>query len=149
MEQLKKIENAKPRGKVGAKKNNLKKFNAMGNSIFAEIFGSVSSSSSVGTREKSVYKRSIYDNLLQSDRKIFRSKARKILDGFLGKYLSNKNNPAALQELAKEWNAYACKVYENTKIIYAGSDESQAKRCNEFVTAMENATTASAKSKNR
>lgn len=121
----------------------------MSNSIFTEIFGTVSSSS-VGTREKSVYKRSIYDNLLQSDRKIFRSKARKILDGFLGRYLSNKNNPAALQDLAKEWNAYACKVYENVKVIYAGSDSTQAKRCSDFVTAMENVTTpAPAKSKNK
>lgn len=119
----------------------------MSNSIFAEIFGSVSSSSSVGTREKSVYKRSIYDNLLQSDRKIFRSKARKILDSFLGRYLSNKNNPTALQELAKEWNAYAAKVYEKVKIIYAGSDSAQAKRCSDFVTAMENASAPTNKSK--
>lgn len=110
------------------------------NSIFAEIFGTVSSSS-VGTREKSVYKRSIYDNLLQSDRKVFRSKARKILDGFLGKYLSNKNNPTALQELAKEWNTYAAKVYENVKVIYAGSDATQAKRCQDFLAAMEAANT--------
>lgn len=112
----------------------------MNNSIFAEIFGTVSSSSVAGTREKSVYKRSIYDNLLQSDRKIFRSKARKILDGFLGKYLANKNNPARLQELAKEWGQYAPKVYENVKIIYAGSDTAQAKRCSDFVNAMEAAT---------
>lgn len=107
-------------------------------SIFEEIFGTVSTTAS-GTREKSVYKRSIYDNLLQSDRKIFRSKARKVLDGFLGKYLSNKNNPTALAELAKEWNSYATKVYENTKVIYAGADAAQAKRCTEFITAMENA----------
>lgn len=122
------------------------------NSIFAEIFGTVSSSSSsVGTREKSVYKRSIYDNLLQSDRKVFRSKARKVLDGFLGKYLSNKNNPAALQELAKEWNAYASKVYENTKVIYAGADNNQAKRCQDFLAAMEAANTPATgtKSKNK
>lgn len=120
----------------------------MSNSIFSEIFGSVSSSAMGGTREKSVYKRSIYDNLLQSDRKVFRSKARKILDGFLGKYLSNKNNPAALQELAKEWGQYAPKVYENVKIIYAGSDAAQAKRCSDFVNAMEAANTpAPAKSK--
>lgn len=120
------------------------------NSIFAEIFGTVSSSSVAGTREKSVYKRSIYDNLLQSDRKIFRSKARKILDGFLGKYLANKNNPAALQELAKEWGQYAPKVYESVKIIYAGSDAAQAKRCSDFVNAMEAANTpAPAKSKNK
>lgn len=115
-------------------------------SIFEEIFGTVSTSAA-GTREKSVYKRSIYDNLLQSDRKIFRSKARKILDNFLGRYLSNKNNPAALQDLAKEWKEYACKVYENTKIIYAGTDTAQAKRCTEFVTAMENASSAPTKSK--
>lgn len=120
----------------------------MSNSIFAEIFGSVSSSS-VGTKEKSVYKRSIYDNLLQSDRKVFRSKARKVLDGFLSKYLSSKNNPAKLQELAKEWNLYAPKVYENVKIIYAGSDESQSKRCSEFVTAMEANTPTTTKSKNK
>lgn len=108
-------------------------------SIFEEIFGTVSSAST-GTREKSVYKRSIYDNLLQSDRKVFRSKARKVLDGFLGKYLSNKNNPAALQELAKEWNQYSSKVYENVKCIYAGADAAQAKRCSDFITAMEAAT---------
>lgn len=112
-------------------------------SIFEEIFGTVSASTNVG-REKSVYKKSLYDALLQSDRKIFRAKARKILDGFLGKYLSNKNNPAALQELAKEWNAYACKVYENTKIIYAGADSTQAKRCSDFIIAMENASSAPA-----
>ena len=112
----------------------------MNNSIFNEIFGSVSSSST-GMREKSVYKKEVYENLLQSDRKIFRSKARKVLDSFLGKYLSNKNNPAALQELAKEWSVYACKVYENTKVIYAGADTAQAKRCNDFVTAMEAANT--------
>lgn len=110
--------------------------NNSNNSIFAEIFGNVSSSST-GTREKSVYKREIYDNLLQSDRKVFRSKARKILDGFLGRYLSNKNNPTILKELATEWSTYAVKVYENVKIIYAGSDESQAKRCRDFVAAME------------
>ena len=122
----------------------------MSNSIFAEIFGSVSSSSATGMREKSVYKRSIYDNLLQSDRKIFRSKARKVLDNFLGRYLSNKNNSQALQELAKEWNEYASKVYENTKVIYAGSDTAQAKRCSEFVTAMEAANTpTTTKSKNK
>lgn len=115
------------------------------NSIFNEIFGTVSTSATGGMREKSVYKRSIYDNLLQSDRKIFRSKARKVLDGFLGKYLSNKNNPVALQELAKEWNAYAAKVYENTKVIYAGADAAQAKRCTEFVAAMETAATKSKK----
>ena len=119
-------------------------------SIFDEIFGSVKQTG-INTREKSVYKRSIYDNLLQSDRKVFRSKARKILDGFLGKYLSNKNNPAALQELAKEWNSYACKVYENTKIIYAGADTTQEKRCNDFITAMEAATNTpvTGKSKNK
>ena len=116
----------------------------MSNSIFAEIFGSVSSSST-GTREKSVYKRSIYDNLLQSDRKIFRSKARKVLDNFLSKYLSNKNNPAALQELEKEWRQYAPKVYENVKCIYAGVDSAQAKRCSDFVQAMENASSAKSK----
>ena len=115
-------------------------------SIFEEIFSSVSSASG-GVREKSVYKRSIYDNLLQSDRKVFRSKARKILDGFLGKYLSNKNNPTALAELAKEWNTYACKVYENTKLIYAGADTAQAKRCRDFITAMEAAATPSVKQK--
>ena len=109
-------------------------------SIFEEIFGSVSSSAS-GTREKSVYKREIYDNLLQSDRKVFRSKARKILDSFLGKFLSNKNNPDALRALAKEWNQYAPKVYENIKVVYAGSDAAQAKRCNDFVSAMEVAST--------
>lgn len=119
------------------------------NSIFAEIFGSVSSSSVGGTREKSVYKKSIYDNLLQSDRKIFRSKARKILDGFLGKYLSNKNNPAALQELAKEWNAYATKVYENVRVIYAGADTAQAKRCQDFLQAMEANTPAPATGKSK
>lgn len=122
-------------------------------SIFEEIFGNVSSSVASGTREKSVYKRSIYDNLLQSDRKIFRSKARKILDNFLGKYLSNKNNPVALQALAKEWNSYAVKVYENTKIIYAGTDATQAKRCSDFIQAMEAATNTPApttgKSKNK
>lgn len=118
----------------------------MGNSIFNEIFGSVSDSN--GMREKSIYKRSIYDSLLQSDRKIFRSKARKILDGFLGKYLANKNNPAALQELAKEWGQYAPKVYENVRCIYAGADSAQEKRCSDFVQAMENASSApSAKSK--
>lgn len=122
----------------------------MNNSIFEEIFGSISSTANNGTREKSVYKRSIYDNLLQSDRKVFRSKARKILDGFLGKYLSNKNNPVALQKLAKDWNTYACKVYENVKVIYAGSDATQAKRCNEFVAAMEANTPAPAtKSKSK
>ena len=119
----------------------------MSNSIFNEIFGTVSATAT-GTREKSVYKRSIYDNLLQSDRKVFRSKARKILDNFLGKYLSNKNNPTALQELAKEWNAYSAKVYENTKVIYAGSDTAQAKRCSDFVAAMEaNTPTNTGKSK--
>lgn len=119
-------------------------------SIFEEIFG-VSTTAS-GTREKSVYKRSIYDNLLQSDRKIFRSKARKILDNFLGRYLSNKNNPTALAELAKEWNAYAIKVYENTKVIYAGADAAQAKRCQDFLAAMEAANTPAntgTKSKNK
>lgn len=115
--------------------------------IFDEIFGSVKQSSGISTREKSVYKRSIYDNLLQSDRKVFRSKARKILDGFLGRYLSNKNNPVALQELAKEWDAYACKIYENTKIIYAGADAAQAKRCQDFIQAMEAATNTGTKSK--
>lgn len=120
------------------------------NSIFAEIFGSVSSSTTTG-REKSVYKKEVYDNLLQSDRKVFRSKARKVLDVFLSKYLSNKNNPQALQELKKEWDAYAPKVYESVKCIYAGSDVAQAKRCSDFVNAMEgqNNTSATGKSKNK
>lgn len=119
----------------------------MSNSIFAEIFGNVSSSSATGTREKSVYKKSVYDNLLQSDRKVFRSKARKVLDVFLGKYLSSKNNPTALQELAKEWSQYAPKVYENIKVVYAGSDAAQAKRCSDFVNAMEAAANKSATGK--
>ena len=119
----------------------------MSNSIFNEIFGSVSTTAT-GTREKSVYKRSIYDNLLQSDRKVFRSKARKVLDGFLGRYLSNKNNPAELSNISKEWNAYALKVYENVRCIYAGSDTAQAKRCSDFVAAMEaNTPTNTSKSK--
>lgn len=111
----------------------------MNNSIFTEIFGTVSTTAN-GTREKSVYKREIYNNLLQSDRKVFRTKARKVLDGFLGRYLSSKNNSAALQELAKEWTVYAPKVYENVKCIYAGADAAQAKRCSDFITAMEAAT---------
>lgn len=120
----------------------------MSNSIFNEIFGTVSATAT-GTREKSVYKRSIYDNLLQSDRKVFRSKARKVLDGFLGRYLSNKNNPAELSNIAKEWNTYAVKVYENVKVIYAGADSTQAKRCQDFITAMEANTPATGSSKSK
>lgn len=114
----------------------------MEKNLFTEIFGATQN---VGGREN-VYKKEVYANLLQSERKVFRRIARKKLDGFLAKYLANRKNPEALKQIAKEWGAYATKVYENTQIIYAGTEERQKYLCSEFVQAMANACTkASAK----
>lgn len=106
------------------------------NSIFAEIFGTVHQN--VGGRDN-VYKKEVYQNLLQSERKVFRRIARKKLDGFLAKYLANRKNQEALKLLASEWKQYAAKVYENVSVIYAGTEERQRTLCSEFVEAMANA----------
>lgn len=105
------------------------------NSIFAEIFGTVQN---VGGRDN-VYKKEVYANLLQSERKVFRRIARKKLDNFLAKYLANRKNQEALKLLASEWKQYATKVYENVSVIYAGTEERQRTLCSEFVEAMANA----------
>jgi len=110
----------------------------MERNLFAEIFGT--SNNNVGGREN-VYKKEVYANLLQSERKVFRRIARKKLDNFLAKYLANRKNPEALKQIATEWKAYAAKVYENLQIIYAGTEERQKSLCAEFVEAMENAST--------
>ena len=107
----------------------------MEKNLFAEIFGATQN---VGGREN-VYRKEVYNNLLQSERKIFRRVARKKLDTFLSKYLSSRKNPEALKSLASEWKQYAARVYENANIIYAGTEERQKSLCAEFVEAMANA----------
>lgn len=101
--------------------------------LFAEIFGT---QNNLGGREN-VYKKEVYANLLQSERKVFRRIARKKLDSFLAKYLANRKNPEALKNLATEWKQYAAKVYENASVIYAGTEERQKSLCAEFVQAMD------------
>lgn len=91
-------------------------------------------------KKSSIYKRELFSGLLDDDKKKMRRKLRKTLQNkFLATFLTIRKNERELKKLAKIWNDYANKVYNNVNVICeSNTDIETQKLIKQFLDAMNN-----------
>lgn len=91
-------------------------------------------------KKSSIYKRELFTELLDDDKKKLRRKLRKTLQNkFLATFLTIRKNETELKKLSKIWNEYANKVYNNIEIVCeSNTDLETQKLIKQFLESMKN-----------
>lgn len=91
-------------------------------------------------KKSSIYKRELFEGLLDDDKKKLRRKLRKTLQNkFLATFLTIRKNETELKKLSKIWVEYANKVYNNIDIVCeSNTDLETQKLIKQFLESMKN-----------
>ena len=91
-------------------------------------------------KKSSIYKRELFDGLLDDDKKKLRRKLRKTLQNkFLATFLTIRKNETELKKLSKIWKEYANKVYNNIEVVCeSNTDIETQKLIKQFLESMKN-----------
>lgn len=91
-------------------------------------------------KKSSIYKRELFEGLLDYDKKKLRRKLRKTLQNkFLATFLTIRKNETELKKLSKIWVEYANKVYNNIDIVCeSNTDLETQKLIKQFLESMKN-----------
>lgn len=91
-------------------------------------------------KKSSIYKRELFDGLLDDDKKKLRRKLRKTLQNkFLATFLTIRKNEVELKKLSKIWKEYANKVYNNIEVVCeSNTDIETQKLIKQFLESMKN-----------
>ena len=88
----------------------------------------------------SIYKRELFNGMLDDDKKKLRRKLRKTLQNkFLATFLTIRKNETELKKLSKIWKEYANKVYNNIEVFCeSNTDIETQKLIKQFLESMKN-----------
>lgn len=90
----------------------------------------------------SIYKKELFNGMLDDDKKKLRRKLRKTLQNkFLATFLTIRKNETELKKLSKIWIEYANKVYNNIEIVCeseSNTDLETQKLIKQFLESMKN-----------
>lgn len=91
-------------------------------------------------KKSSIYKRELFNGMLDDDKKKLRRKLRKTLQNkFLATFLTIRKNETELKKLSKIWKEYANKVYNNIEVICeSNTDIETQKLIKQFLESMKN-----------
>ena len=91
-------------------------------------------------KKSSIYKRELFNGMLDDDKKKLRRKLRKTLQNkFLATFLTIRKNETELKKLSKIWIEYANKVYNNIEIVCeSNTDLETQKLIKQFLESMKN-----------
>lgn len=91
-------------------------------------------------KKSSIYKRELFNGMLDDDKKKLRRKLRKTLQNkFLFTFLTIRKNETELKKLSKVWVEYANKVYNNMDIVCeSNTDLETQKLIKQFLESMKN-----------
>lgn len=91
-------------------------------------------------KKSSIYKRELFDGMLDDDKKKLRRKLRKTLQNkFLATFLTIRKNETELKKLSKIWKEYANKVYNNIEVVCeSNTDIETQKLIKQFLESMKN-----------
>ena len=91
-------------------------------------------------KKSSIYKRELFNGMLDDDKKKLRRKLRKTLQNkFLATFLTIRKNETELKKLSKIWKEYANKVYNNIEVVCeSNTDIETQKLINQFLESMKN-----------
>ena len=91
-------------------------------------------------KKSSIYKRELFNGMLDDDKKKLRRKLRKTLQNkFLATFLTIRKNDIELKKLSKIWKEYANKVYNNIEVVCeSNTDIETQKLIKQFLESMKN-----------
>lgn len=91
-------------------------------------------------KKSSIYKRELFNGMLDDDKKKLRRKLRKTLQNkFLATFLTIRKNETELKKLSKIWKEYANKVYNNIEVVCeSNTDFETQKLIKQFLESMKN-----------
>lgn len=91
-------------------------------------------------KKSSIYKRELFNGMLDDDKKKLRRKLRKTLQNkFLATFLTIRKNETELKKLSKIWEEYANKVYNNIEVVCeSNTDIETQKLIKQFLESMKN-----------
>ena len=91
-------------------------------------------------KKSSIYKRELFNGMLDDDKKKLRRKLRKTLQNkFLATFLTIRKNETELKKLSKIWKEYANKVYNNIEVVCeSNTDLETQKLIKQFLESMKN-----------
>lgn len=91
-------------------------------------------------KKSSIYKRELFNGMLDDDKKKLRRKLRKTLQNkFLATFLTIHKNETELKKLSKIWKEYANKVYNNIEVVCeSNTDIETQKLIKQFLESMKN-----------
>lgn len=91
-------------------------------------------------KKSSIYKRELFNGMLDDDKKKLRRKLRKTLQNkFLATFLTIRKNETELKKLSKIWKEYANKVYNNIEVVCeSNTDIETQKLIEQFLESMKN-----------
>lgn len=91
-------------------------------------------------KKSSIYKRELFNGMLDDDKKKLRRKLRKTLQNkFLATFLTIRKNETELKKLSKIWKEYANKVYNNIEVVCeSNTDVETQKLIKQFLESMKN-----------
>lgn len=89
-------------------------------------------------KKSSIYKRELFNGMLDDDKKKLRRKLRKTLQNkFLATFLTIRKNETELKKLSKIWKEYANKVYNNIEVVCeSNTDIETQKLIKQFLESM-------------
>lgn len=92
------------------------------------------------SKKSSIYKRELFNGMLDDDKKKLRRKLRKTLQNkFLATFLTIRKNETELKKLSKIWKEYANKVYNNIEVVCeSNTDIETQKLIKQFLESMKN-----------
>lgn len=91
-------------------------------------------------KKSSIYKRELFNGMLDDDKKKLRRKLRKTLQNkFLTTFLTIRKNETELKKLSKIWKEYANEVYNNIEVVCeSNTDIETQKLIKQFLESMKN-----------
>lgn len=91
-------------------------------------------------KKSAIYKRELFNGMLDDDKKKLRRKLRKTLQNkFLATFLTIRKNEVELKKLSKIWIEYANKIYNNIEIVCeSNTDLETQKLIKQFLESMKN-----------
>ena len=91
-------------------------------------------------KKSSIYKRELFNGMLDDDKKKLRRILRKTLQNkFLATFLTIRKNETELKKLSKIWKEYANKVYNNIEVVCeSNTDIETQKLIKQFLESMKN-----------
>lgn len=91
-------------------------------------------------KKSSIYKRELFNGMLDDDKKKLRRKLRKTLQNkFLATFLTIRKNETELKKLSEIWKEYANKVYNNIEVVCeSNTDIETQKLIKQFLESMKN-----------